>query len=73
MFTTHTKRWGNSIGIVIPKQVAEQHNIKLHENIVLEIKEKRSTVLHELFGAIQFSKPVNKLVKEARKELESKL
>ncbi len=67
-----TKQWGNSIGVIIPRQMVKELKIKPHEEIVIEIKEKKVSVLKELFGAVRFSKPPHLLVKEARKELESK-
>ncbi|GEM_PF-5428752 len=43
---------------------------KPQEEIVIEIKEKKASVLAELFGAVRFSKPPRVLVKEARREFE---
>ena len=68
---TKTRKWGNSIGIIIPKDTAEDLNIKPGEEVILEIQ-KKGNVLKELFGSIKFSKPTNRLVKEVRKDLESK-
>jgi len=72
MIRCHTKQWGNSLGIVIPKDAVKQHGLKPHEDIVIEIKGKVN-VLKELFGALKFKKPTAQLLKEARAELESKL
>ena len=66
-----TKRWGNSIGVIIPSETLEKLNIKPNEKIVIEIR-KKENVLGELFGSMKFDKPVKEIVKEARKELESK-
>jgi len=66
-----TKKWGNSIGMIIPSKTVEELHIKPEETMTIEIK-KKENVLKELFGAIKFSKPVNQLVKEAREELKSK-
>ena len=72
MFVTHAKKWGNSVGLVIPKRVVIEHRIKQREEIVVEIKKKRIPVLRELFGAVHFSKAAHTVVNDARKELESK-
>ncbi len=66
-----TKQWGNSIGIIIPSEIVERWSIKPEENIVIEI-EKRENVLKELFGSLKSKKSAETLVKEARKDLESK-
>ena len=72
MIKCKTKKWGSSIGIILPKRIVDQHNIKLHEDIIIEVKGKSGNVLKELFGAIKFSKPTHTLLKEAREGLESK-
>ncbi|MEK6886814.1 MAG: AbrB/MazE/SpoVT family DNA-binding domain-containing protein [Nanoarchaeota archaeon] len=66
-----TKKWGNSIGIVIPVQVAEQLNIKPEEEIVIEI-EKKNNILKEMFGKAKFKKSAKKMIEDFRKEYESK-
>ena len=66
-----TKKWGNSIGIVIPMEIAEKLNIKPEEGIIIEI-EKKNNVLKELFGAMKSKKATEDILKDARKELESK-
>ena len=66
-----TKKWGNSIGIVIPSEMVKRLNIKPEEKLTIEI-EKKSNVLKELFGAIKFKKSTEEILKESRKDLESK-
>jgi len=60
------------MGIVLPSEFVKEKGLKPNEEIVMEYKGKSGTVLKELFGAIKFSKPTKQLLKEARKELESK-
>lgn len=72
MIKCKTKQWGSSIGIILPKRVVRQHNLRPHEDIVIEIKGKSGNILKELFGSIKFSKPTHTLLKEARDDLESK-
>lgn len=66
-----TKKWGNSIGIIIPSETIERLNIKPDEKIVIEI-EKKENVLKELFGAMKSKKTTEQILKEIRKEMESK-
>lgn len=68
-----TKKWGNSIGVLLPKAFVRDHHLKPEEEIVLDIKEKRSNVLKELFGAGKDKKITKKDFLEARKLLEGKL
>lgn len=74
MITCRTKQWGNSVGIIIPKEVAKEKGIGVDEEVVVDIEKKsKKTVLQELFGALSFhGKPTEELIKESRKELDSK-
>ena len=66
-----TRQWGHSIGIVIPSETVEKLKIKPDEEVIVEIK-KKEPVLRELWGAFKFKKPGRQLVKEVRRDLESK-
>ncbi|MBI2580779.1 AbrB/MazE/SpoVT family DNA-binding domain-containing protein [Candidatus Woesearchaeota archaeon] len=73
MIAVKTKQWGNSIGIVIPKAVAEEKGIGPDEEVLVEVEKKsKKTVLEELSGALPFKKPTEQLLRESRKALESK-
>jgi len=66
-----TKRWGNSLGVIIPSQTVEKLSLKPEENIVIEIS-KKENVLKELFGKAKTKKSAKEIMKEVRKDLESK-
>jgi len=66
-----TKQWGNSLGIIIPAEITNKLNIKPNEEIIIEI-EKKNNVLKELFGALKTKKSTEQILKEARKDFESK-
>lgn len=65
MATAKVKRWGNSLGLVIPKIIADENN--LHENDVVELEvRKRARSFGELFGTFETEKTTRKLIVEAR-------
>ena len=66
-----TKKWGNSIGVIIPSETIESLNIKPEETLTIEVL-KRENVLKELFGTLKSKKTAKQIVDEARKDLESK-
>ncbi len=66
-----TKEWGNSIGILLPSNIVKQKMIKPGEDIIISI-EKKHNVLKDLFGSLKFKKPTEQLIKEFRKDLDSK-
>ena len=35
------KKWGNSVGIIIPKELLEKENISLNDELVLHIEKKK--------------------------------
>ncbi len=70
MIKTKVKQWGNSVGIVIPREAVNRMNLKLGESIIVDIKRKEG-VLRELFGSMKFGNS-RKLLKEIRKDMESK-
>ena len=72
MICAKTKQWGNSIGVIIPKDMVREMGIKPNEEICFEVKKRKTNALKELFGALPFSKPTEQLLRESRKELESK-
>ena len=72
MIKCHTKRWGNSIGIILPKRIVAEKSIKPHEEILIEIKGKSGNVLKELFGAFKSQKSTKQMIAEVRKDFESR-
>ena len=66
-----TKQWGNSVGIVIPKEVVDTFHIKPGEELIMHI-EKKQNVLKELFGALPFKEPTEKILRETQKEMEGR-
>jgi antitoxin component of MazEF toxin-antitoxin module len=61
MIIAKTRKWGNSIGVVLPKEEIDRLKIKENEEIILEIR-KKDNPLRELYEA--------KLPKITRKEFE---
>lgn len=71
MIAAKVKKWGNSMGIVIPKDELIKMNIKENQEIILEITKKENP-LKELFGWAKkhkLKKPTAQIIKEARKGL----
>ena len=69
MLNLKIKQIGNSVGIIIPKEVAKGMNLKPETEVVVDIK-KKGNILKELFGAMPNLRHVD-LIK-VRKDLESK-
>ncbi len=64
------KKWGNSIGILIPKEVVSEENIKPNQEVTVMISAKPITMGKDIWGTMKFSKPVDKLMREVDKEFD---
>ena len=66
-FKTKAKEWGNSLGIIIPREIANKEHIKANEEVIVEIK--RKNMLKKVFGSLKGWKiNTQKLKDELRKE-----
>jgi len=62
------RRWGRSLGVVIPKEKILEEGIKENETINLLIG-KKTNVLKETFGTLKFKKSTQKMMEEIDKEM----
>ncbi|MBI2654814.1 AbrB/MazE/SpoVT family DNA-binding domain-containing protein [Candidatus Woesearchaeota archaeon] len=65
MIISKTRKWGSSLGIVIPKDVVKELKIRENQEVFLDIKPKDNP-LKELFGSVKLSKPTEQILKEIR-------
>ena len=63
-----TKKWGNSIGVLIPKGVIKEENIKPNQEITLMISTKTITKGKDIFGTLKFKESTDKLMRQVDKE-----
>ena len=66
-----TKNWGNSLGVIIPRDMVKELGITAGEEIILDVQ-KKSTVLKELFGSIPLKRKTHQILNDVHKELEGK-
>ena len=65
MLILKTRKWGSSIGMVIPKKVTKELKIRENQDVIVDIMPKENP-LKELFGSAKLSKPTEQLLKEIR-------
>ncbi len=58
------RKWGNSLGVIIPTKFARKLNLREHEK--LEIGLKKIGNVMELFGAMKFKEPTEKIKRELK-------
>lgn len=62
------KKWGNSVGIIIPKEVAEKKGIKDNTRVKFAIMDN-TDVVAKTFGLLgHWKEPTSKIMREMRKE-----
>ena len=65
---TKTKKWGNSIGILIPKDVIRKENIKPEQEVTVLISSKPITKGKDIWGTFKFKKSTEQLMREIDKD-----
>lgn len=67
---TKTKKWGSSLGIIIPKEIVERENLKQNQTIkILAIETQTKTKVKDIFGTLKnWRINTQKFKEEIRKE-----
>lgn len=66
--TMKPRRWGNSLGITIPKEIVEKEKITLKDELIVDIRKKRSkNDVKKLFGRFKFNRSTQEIKDEMRK------
>ena len=70
---TKLKGWGNSIGLVIPKDMITKNDLKLRQRVKVIIKPVKVLKVRDLFGKFKnIKKPTDQIMREIDKDLDSK-
>jgi len=66
--TTKPRKWGNSLGITIPKDIVEKENITTKDELVVDIRKKHNTDdIKRLFGKFKFKQSTQSIKDDMRK------
>lgn len=63
------KKWGNSIGVIIPKEIIEQQKITLKDELIIHVEKKKNAEKKKLLaeGYIEMRDELTKINKEFEK------
>lgn len=66
------KKWGNSFGIVLPRDIIDKQNIKEGTTIRINIQTKNKTKAGDIFGILKkdFKRSTEEILKEVDKDFE---
>lgn len=61
------REWGGSLGVVIPKDTAQEDNLRAGDTVAV-ILLKKTNVLKELFGTVKLKRSTEEILKEIDEE-----
>ena len=65
-----TKKWGNSLGIRLPRKVVSDNKLKPEEEVLIQIGKPKASKAKELFGILKQKEPIEKSMKDIDKALD---
>ena len=65
-----TRKWGNSIGVTLPKEIVEKEKIQPNEKITIDVHKKNPLKVMDIFGKLKLKKPVKQLMRDIDRDLE---
>ncbi len=69
---TTIKKWGNSVGLVIPKEDAESAHLKPNQKVRVMITPIKQLKVGEIFGQMKgWKKPTKTIMEEVDRDLDS--
>ena len=71
-YETKLKSWGNSIGLIIPKEELLKEKLTVDQNVKAIILPANTLKVKDIFAKIKLTKTTNKLLKEVDKEIDTK-
>jgi len=71
---TKVKKWGNSLGIILPADIVRNNEIREGTDIEVRINTKNKTKAREIFGILKgkLTRDTDDLLKEVDRDLEKR-
>lgn len=69
---TRLKAWGNSIGVVIPKEDIKKEGLHVDQKVRVIITPVKTLKVKDIFGKLKFDKSTEQIMKEIDEDLDSK-
>ena len=58
------RKWGNSFGVLVPKELLRKENFKVNEEVVVKLEKKRD--ISKVFGILNTKRTTQDLIREIR-------
>ena len=69
---TKLRAWGNSIGVVIPKEDVIKENLQVDQKVKVIITPVGAVKVKDIFGKLKIKKSTEDITKEVNRELDTK-
>ena len=68
------KKWGNSFGVILPKRIIDEKEIREGMEIEITIQTKNKTKVKDIFGILKgkLKRPTEEVLREIDEELDPK-
>ena len=58
------KKWGSSIGVVVPKEIMKEQELKVGDKVTFMIIPQNMERLRKLIGTVKFTKSTDEIMRE---------
>lgn len=63
-FVTKPKKWGNSLGVTIPKGIAQKERVSPRRNVTVFITSDETNLFDKIFGTFKLKRPTQEVLDE---------
>jgi len=69
-YETRLKKWGNSIGLIVPKEALKKDSLRPNQKVRAIITPVKTLRVRDLFGKGRLKTPTKQLMKQIDRDLE---
>jgi len=66
------KKWGNSVGLIVPKEALEKESLKPRQMVRAIITPIKTLKVKDIFGKLRLKKPTAQIMAEIDRDFEEK-
>lgn len=72
-YNTKLKSWGNSLGLIVPKEKAEKEHLKREQEVKVIITPRKMVKVKDILGRLKnWRRSTEEIMKDIDRELDSK-
>ena len=71
-YQVQLKKWGNSVGLIVPKEALEKESLKPRQMVRAIITPVKTLKVKDVFGKLKLKKSTAKIMAEIDKDFEEK-